>query len=353
MDWSDLKPRERSLIRRLTEALLHAQALPELVRSIDEFLLSLVSADCMALCTTQPGQLSRYDWWVARMPTSFFDRSPEWSRDDFLRDGVARQPRTVLLDTDLISRTDLRSNSMHRISREEGTPLEHAISILMPHPEREGHSGFTAYRSRPRPFSERDRSLVQYVWKLLASALYKCQVFREREFHERLLNAQEQNLALLVLGPSAEVIRRTEGVSTLVRKWFSTAECSPSGVPLALVAKWTALAHGVEAETRTWECAGEAEGLKVTFTPLPGSGPACWQLKFEEAPHPLLVTWLKVLTAMEREILYLLLQGLSDKEIAPKAGCAVGTVKVHLKSIYRKTRTQGRTDLLARALKWP
>lgn len=42
------------------------------------------------------------------------------------------------------------------------------------------------------------------------------------------------------------------------------------------------------------------------------------------------------LTSREDEILVLLRQGMKNSEIAANAGCAMGTVKIHIKNISRK-----------------
>jgi LuxR family maltose regulon positive regulatory protein len=55
------------------------------------------------------------------------------------------------------------------------------------------------------------------------------------------------------------------------------------------------------------------------------------------------------LSEREREILRLLAEGLSNREIAQKLYLAVGTVKVHLKHIYGKLGANSRTQAVARA----
>lgn len=65
----------------------------------------------------------------------------------------------------------------------------------------------------------------------------------------------------------------------------------------------------------------------------------------EQAPVPML-------TQRETEILALLTEGLSNKEIAAKLYIATETVKTHLQNIYRKLDANGRMAALkaARAL---
>jgi DNA-binding NarL/FixJ family response regulator len=54
------------------------------------------------------------------------------------------------------------------------------------------------------------------------------------------------------------------------------------------------------------------------------------------------------LSAREREVARLLLQGLSNPAIAQVLGIAVFTVKDHVKSILSKTGAAGRAELAAR-----
>ena len=354
MEWSDLSAHERSIIGALMDALRHVRSEADLVKCLDEFVSDLISADCMALCVSSPRNQDQHDFLVAKVPTAFFKRSAEWGHD-FVRSSVYRKPGIVLLDTDMLGRKELESSPMYRLSHEVGTPFEQVIAVLLPEPELRGHIGFTGYRLRPRPFSERERALVQHVCQLLTEAVQKYQFRKERALNDWILNSLTDglNVALLVLEPPASIIKRTSRFPKLVKKWFSDAECDKSGVPLELVAKLASLTNGA-ATMGQWERASGEETLKVTFTPVEGEHPATsWQLRFEEIAHPFKVSWIKPLTSMEQKIFAFLLEGKSDKEIAPLAGCAIGTVKVHLRSIYRKAETKGRSAIIARALKKP
>jgi DNA-binding NarL/FixJ family response regulator len=55
------------------------------------------------------------------------------------------------------------------------------------------------------------------------------------------------------------------------------------------------------------------------------------------------------LTSREQEIAALVAEGLSNKEIARKAGISEGTVKLHLHNIYQKLGVSNRTALAMRA----
>jgi two-component system, NarL family, nitrate/nitrite response regulator NarL len=59
-----------------------------------------------------------------------------------------------------------------------------------------------------------------------------------------------------------------------------------------------------------------------------------------------------VLTAREREIVSLVAEGRSNKEIARHLGVSDGTVKIHLHNIYRKLEVSNRTSLSVLALSY-
>jgi DNA-binding NarL/FixJ family response regulator len=54
------------------------------------------------------------------------------------------------------------------------------------------------------------------------------------------------------------------------------------------------------------------------------------------------------LTARESEMLVLIAEGLSNKEIAQKANIAVGTVRIHLEHIFKKLHVRCRTEAAAK-----
>ncbi|MGC9393489.1 MAG: helix-turn-helix domain-containing protein [Anaerolineae bacterium] len=55
------------------------------------------------------------------------------------------------------------------------------------------------------------------------------------------------------------------------------------------------------------------------------------------------------LTPRERDVLYCISQGLSNKDIAEKLVIALNTVKRHTSSIYSKLSVKSRTQAVARA----
>ena len=60
------------------------------------------------------------------------------------------------------------------------------------------------------------------------------------------------------------------------------------------------------------------------------------------------VTVLVRLTARESEILGLMAEGLTNKEIAQKANISAGTVRIHLEHIFKKLHVRSRTEAAAK-----
>lgn len=56
------------------------------------------------------------------------------------------------------------------------------------------------------------------------------------------------------------------------------------------------------------------------------------------------------LTSRESEVVRLVQEGLTNKEIALNLGIRVGTVKIHLKHIFEKSGVHGRYSLVAAGL---
>ncbi|WNG17549.1 LuxR C-terminal-related transcriptional regulator [Cystobacter fuscus] len=360
-DQIHMKPKERLLIGQLVEALNHAKTLSEVVRTTEDSLIRLTSADCMALCASRIGQPSLDDWLVAKMPEVYFARYEEWKKDDFIRDANVRNPNRVMRDGDIIAHKDLQATKIYRIGQDMGVPLEHVMSVYLTQAGWDGNGGFSAYRLKPRPFSDHERDLIQYIAPHLASAIQRCQVFVERELTGRLLEAQTvaQKTASLVLTTRFEVVRSLGPIARLMEKWFTDP---PGQLPLALLEKLNkamSQASFLQTGTGVWEMEGSRKTLRVTYFQLPPVGnKSYWQLRFQEVTHPQLIVWLKVLTPKEIEIANLLYKGLSDKEIADrllnKKGekNSPGTVKKHLGHIYEKLKPFGvanRADFMARA----
>lgn len=90
-----------------------------------------------------------------------------------------------------------------------------------------------------------------------------------------------------------------------------------------------------------------ADGQRLL--PLPSSGQDALQ---EQDQKPIAITEnvLTVLTERERQIMALVSEGLSNKEIGRRLNIADGTIKVHLHHVYQKLEISNRTVLAALAI---
>ena len=67
-----------------------------------------------------------------------------------------------------------------------------------------------------------------------------------------------------------------------------------------------------------------------------------------DAPKPEKESWIEQLSEREIEILMLIAEGSSNKEIAEKAHLSLNTVKAHTRNIYRKLDVNSRTQAIVK-----
>ena len=96
-----------------------------------------------------------------------------------------------------------------------------------------------------------------------------------------------------------------------------------------------AVAHGLQCVPRGRTVADALDGPSAARTVEPQ--PTAW-------PH---------LTAREEDVLAVLITGASNKVIARQLEISVHTVKFHVAAVIGKLGAGGRTDAVARALRWP
>jgi DNA-binding NarL/FixJ family response regulator len=90
-----------------------------------------------------------------------------------------------------------------------------------------------------------------------------------------------------------------------------------------------------------------ADGQRLLPLPSPGQAVSCEQERTNIAISENVLT---VLTDRERQIMALVSEGLSNKEIGRRLNIADGTIKVHLHHIFQKLEISNRTVLAALAI---
>ena len=114
---------------------------------------------------------------------------------------------------------------------------------------------------------------------------------------------------------------------------------------LAAAGAYGLIAKDVTSEILVQSLRQIAEGQRLL--PLASSDQAVFR---EPGSLPIAENVLTVLTDRERQIMRLVSEGLSNKEIAHRLNIADGTIKVHLHHIFQKLEISNRTVLAALAI---
>jgi DNA-binding NarL/FixJ family response regulator len=140
---------------------------------------------------------------------------------------------------------------------------------------------------------------------------------------------------------TARTLARLSGVPGAVRQHLNALDATQVGTVLRQVYADSAVPPGV-AEA-VWRRTG---GNPYRLTEL-------LAVEGAHGPHALADDPVKDLTAREREVLGLLAEGLSNKQIARALGISVRTVTVHVSNLLRKTGTASRTEAALKAIGGP
>jgi len=349
--------RERNATSNLLEALGSSLDIRLVLEQAYPFLLDLVPADYGALGVSSTGRAEDYEWTVANMPSSFFAAYPEMAPHDFVRTAVMKDLNVVLRDEEMVSRSDLENNVMYRRAREIGAPLEQVMAVML-HVDDRWQSGLSLYRDKRRPFSERERALLQRVTTAMGNAVRNCHMFRAAVDWGAALEAvlNDRDASIVLVAPPATEIQRSARAEHLIEKWFTPDEWRANRLPDRLVlALALALAQAASAPLafnapEKWRKPGINATLQIWFVTLAGSSSkASWILKLQEVPDavPIPRSWQDRFTPREQEVISAAARGWDNKLIGAQIGCTEGTVKRHMSNIFIKQGVEGRAALLA------
>jgi DNA-binding CsgD family transcriptional regulator len=199
----------------------------------------------------------------------------------------------------------------------------------------------TFFRAAPVDFTEAERDFADDIAPLLGKAF--------RTAGTRARNTGDLAMVwpgMVLLG----VDRRVESVTAPARTWLDDLGFDGVELPFGLLtaaervretsADVTALVAGVSGR---W--------IQVHASPALGGGPGRVVIILQAASSPSIAPMISAtygLTARERELVELVLQGCHTKEIAERLFISPYTVQGHLKSIFAKTGVRSRRELVGR-----
>lgn len=350
---SELNGAQQRLYCDILEALGSANDVTAVMKEAYPLIGRLIPADYAAFGVCRSGRLPDYEWTVAELPASFFADYAQLAAHDFVRDSVVRVPNRALRDEEMIPRRRLEANPLYQRAREVGAPIEQVMAVML-HVDERWQGGLSLYRERRRPFADHERAALERLSPALATTLRRCQLFanaRDQSLALELLLTQQRGAMLVATGAGRE-LQRSEGATALLERWFAGSERAPGALPSALCA---ALAERRRARSRAlaqqpFRLEDRSAVLSVHFTELSRSGFERWLLRLYERPHklPLPRAIAILLTAREREVTEGVEKGWDNRLIAEELGCALATVKRHLRSIFAKVGVETRAALQAR-----
>jgi DNA-binding CsgD family transcriptional regulator len=277
----------------------------------------------------------------------------DWVTKDFVFQATFAQPNRVLSTPEMLRGQTLDAQETRQRSVEAGLDLKQVMAALLMEEQQGLKGGLAVYSERDRPFPERSQRLLQWLVPAIHRAVSHVQKIHAQGLELDLLKAGAVEAgALLVLTSWGREMVRTNAATRLLEKWFARSDRTPQGIPKAWVDRVAKLARvqGVIPPALLEDVRDEnGEQLQVTFSlsTILWAGNPLWQVRIVERPHWLREDWLALLTQAEREVADGVHEGLSNEDIALKRGKSPQTVKTQLQSIYRKTGTMSRTQLLA------
>jgi DNA-binding CsgD family transcriptional regulator len=299
---------------------------------------------------SNPGRLG----WIASdgLPPAFFGDYESWVAHDFVLKAVICRPRTVLRDSEMVSRSVLEANPFHRRARELGVPLQHVMAVMLNVGAMS--SGLAVYRERKGPFGDRERALLHGLVPALSDAVRNCCLYEDAERRARVLEVAltNQDRAVIAFDSHAREVFRTQLATPLLKRWFGGASKTAAPLPELLsdhVKRWLILVGSTT--PRTFPRRDSETMLVVTPEWVADSERLLLSIVLEERPKP---PWTPAmwanLTTQERAVVAGVVRGWDNKLVAAELGCSTATVKTHLTHIYDKLAIGSRSKLISGAL---
>ena len=340
----------------LTYGLVESQDLEQFQKRTESLWAKLFQADHVAFCWMHPELPTGFDW-KASTTGHFLQSYYQWYQNDFVFRWLSQHPNIALSDTEMLRGRRLEETETYRRSRESHLGLKHVLAVLLAPERRVGSGAVALYTERARPFPAAGRRLLQGLTPALSGAFQNFARFGALASHNQLLDQmlRKGGDKAIVVNAQGRELFRTESVGALLESWFpSRSDRGEGGIPRAWGDRMAALmAGGVlgNPTTDSWREERGMSALEVCFTRLQSiEGRAIWELRLKEV-HVIPEKWRQILTPRQFDAAALVVQGLSDKEIASKLGITEDTAKDHVQSAYKRLKVSGRAALIALALR--
>lgn len=340
----------------LTCGLVESQSLAQFQARTESLLMELFRADHVAFCWMHPELPTGFDW-KASTTGHFLQRYYQWYQDDFVFQWLSQHPNTALSDTEMLRGRKLEETETYRRSRESQLNLRHVLAVLLTPEHQQGSGAVALYSDQTKPFSAERRRLLQTLTPALSGAFQNFARFGALSAHNQLLEEmlRQEGANAIVLDAHGREFFRTGAVTSLLARWFpSRSDRDDRGIPRTWRERMNAFMAGrvlLTATTQAWREERERSALEVCFTRLPRiEGRDLWELRLKEV-NAVPEEWRQRLSRRQFEAVALVVQGLSDKEVANKLDITEDTAKDHVHAAYRKLKVSGRAELIALALR--
>ncbi|HEX8820253.1 MAG TPA: helix-turn-helix transcriptional regulator [Archangium sp.] len=334
--------------------LVESQSLAQFQERTESLLAKLFHADHVAFCWMHPDLPTGFDW-KASTTGHFLKSYYQWYQGDFVFRWLSQRPNTAWSDTEMLRGLKVEETETYRRSRASDLHLQHVLAVLLAPEHQVGSGAVALYSERVKPFSAERRRLLQRLTPALSGAFQNFARFGALSAHNQLLEEmlRQEGVTAIVLDAQRREYFRTGSVTSLLERWFpSHSDRDDGGIPRTWRARMDAIMAGsvlLNPTTHAWREERGMSSLEVCFTRLPRiEGRDLWELRMKEV-HAIPEKWRQILTLRQFEVAALVIQGLSDKEIAGKLGISKGTATDHVKAVYKTLKVSGRAALIALA----
>jgi DNA-binding CsgD family transcriptional regulator len=276
---------------------------------------------------------------------------PEWLTAEYVADDVNQLAAVALSDSGISTLHDATDGHPERSERwHENMRLGGDQELVAALRDRRGATwgAVGIYRAPGAPlFDSRDKEFVRAIAPHLAAGVRRALLLAE---------AAEPDVAsppgMLVVDKASRLVSATDAG----REWLAELDSSeesplPSSVLAACAAARDLVTHAEVTSAPTRLRTRRGSWLEVHVAPLQPAEEGLLAVVLEPAHpgrlHPLLAA-AHDLTPREQHVLRLVLAGAATDEIAQELVVSPHTVKQHLKTIYAKTGSDGRRDLVGR-----